>query len=361
MYSNLFHCLFVAAADELEKPKRPRTVSRGNKGTWNESMLRSLLENFDTSQRPQELRQPVCSPSLPVSRVDLSDSALAFTEPKGSFPSIDRGGAISGFERGGHEAFQDFLDKARALSPRTPGAMMGLLPQGCKLSENDVRHLFRNYADIREVHGNRRGPRSAERISFSLRELEIMMYAKLKKMSDAQWNILLPYRPAKNLYGFRRELFQWCGNFKDCDAYKQHLEETVGVLFRLENGESVVPAVASASQGGTESVVPAVASAGQAGVVEPPRLHGSNVMDVEAALVQVPASLPETLDTQASVKRSATEPNPEVKEPQATTETAAARDMSDPSTETTEAEATSETAATQGMADPSVGGTNDEP
>lgn len=92
----------------------------------NQSMIQSLLRNFDANDRPDDLRPP-CVPRKLSSHQDLSDAALAFTEPKGRFPSIHRGTYIECFKQSGHQSLQAFLDKARVLNPRTPSAMVAIL------------------------------------------------------------------------------------------------------------------------------------------------------------------------------------------------------------------------------------------
>jgi hypothetical protein len=189
----------------------------------------SVLVAFDVSQRPDELRAVVCAATDPVSRDDLSDGALSFTEPRGRFPSLDRCGVIVGFE-GGHELLRDFLEEARALDVRTPSSIRKILPDTFKLSEDDVRHLFRNFADCSEIRGKKTVSYAAT--YFSRREQDILLYGHFKKLELRVCRSLMPYRPYKNL---QRHRDRWSAEFPHCAPYIQHLENTVGLLFSLES------------------------------------------------------------------------------------------------------------------------------
>lgn len=215
---------------------RISTLNPNNSVTWNEEMLRPLLKTFEVDQRPDNIRPSSGTATTPTSPFDLSDSALAFSEPKGSFPAIRRAAAISGFEQGGYLALSDFLEKARKLKRRTPSAMLGLLPVNCNMSENDIRHLFRNFADSVEIRGESFGTTGRPiTIAFSPREVEIMLYAGLKDLTVEKRLVLMPYRRESTLTRFHKDALTWTELLRTCDAYVQHLEETVGLLFRLED------------------------------------------------------------------------------------------------------------------------------
>ena len=141
----------------------PKALKRKLDGVLNAEMLQRILSDFDAGQRPHDLRPSNCSPLVPASRDDISDGALAFTEPKGDYSSIERGGNILGFEQSGPESLSEFLRKARKLNPRSPSDLRKLLPADCTLTENDARHLFRNFGDSKEVRGENVGTKKFAR------------------------------------------------------------------------------------------------------------------------------------------------------------------------------------------------------
>jgi hypothetical protein len=192
----------------------------------------SILVDFDVSQRPDELRAVGCAATRPVSRDDLSDGALAFTEPRGVFPRLERNGVITGFE-GGHKQVHDFLEKARALDVRTPSSIGNLLPATCELKENQVRHLFRNFGDCTEIFGRTTSKFAAT--FYSRRELDILLYGHFKKLEFRAFYALMPYRPARSLASFWKERDRWITGFPYSTPYFEHLEKTVGLLLRMES------------------------------------------------------------------------------------------------------------------------------
>jgi hypothetical protein len=187
--------------------------------------------DFDPRQRPNDLRPAVCAATHPVSRDDLSDGALASTEPRGNFrlPKKRKGGAIRGFS---HEEVRNFVEEARALDVRTPSSIRKMLPDSCKFSEDDVRHLFRNFADCSEIGGRTMGAYSLT--FYSRRELDILLYARYKDLEWRFCHALMPYRDHKNIEWMARETQSWVHDFPNCVSYIQHLENTVGLLLSLE-------------------------------------------------------------------------------------------------------------------------------
>lgn len=225
-----------------KSPVKGRNSVFGEAGCWNRSMLPPILTNYDTNQRPEELRPRFKEPPHPPrSCFDISDGALAFTEPKGSFTPIHRGGMIPGLDGIEDPAvLSNFLENARELNDRTPSALLNLLPAESDLDEDAARHLFRNFADTKEIRAVMFGTNNRSiRLAFSLREVEIILYACLKGVVQKEYHRLMPYRQTRgSLSALQNDLKIYCAGFENCEAYKKHLEETVGLLFRLENEKS---------------------------------------------------------------------------------------------------------------------------
>ena len=96
---------------------------------WNDkncaATIRSVLQGFNGADRPDNMRPSTCQPSRPTSRDDLSDSALAFTEPKGRFPAVDRGTSITCFVRGGHNSLSRVYGQGSRIESEDAGCNDG--------------------------------------------------------------------------------------------------------------------------------------------------------------------------------------------------------------------------------------------
>lgn len=236
-------------------PKKGREPS-GQASVYNdkncEATVRAVLQLFSVADRPDNLRPSADRVSRPASRDDLSDSALAFTEPKGRFPFVDRGCAMECFGPSGHISLREFIEKARELHQRTPASMMKLLPESAKhlITEDGARHLFRNFSDTEVINGSLKVSTGRPSIYFSVREVAIMLYCLLFESGNVvnaykkSWE-LMPYRRETNLRHIMLCLKRCLSDI--CEAYKTHLEQTVGLLFELERGESVESATGEAT------------------------------------------------------------------------------------------------------------------
>jgi hypothetical protein len=130
--------------------------------------------------------------------------------------------------------------------------MMKLLPESAKplITEDGARHLFRNFSDTEVINGTLKVGTGKPSIYFSAREVAIMLYCLLLESGNVRnaykksWE-LMPYRRETN---FRHIMFPLSRCLSDiCEAYKTHLEQTVGLLFELERGESVESATGEAT------------------------------------------------------------------------------------------------------------------
>ena len=91
------------------------------------------------------------------------------------------------------------MEKAQELDPRTPTAIMEILSASnstkCAITEDDVRHMFRNFADTEMIVGVYPQNLPA-RIDFSLREVEITLYCLLNDFNKLiKCRELMTYRP----------------------------------------------------------------------------------------------------------------------------------------------------------------------
>lgn len=76
------------------------------------------------------------------------------------------------------------------------------------------------------------------RIDFSLREVEIMLYCLLNDFNKLiKCRELMTYRPRRAFSHIWKTLKTCLQNIRDCEAYKVHLVQTVGLLFQLESGK----------------------------------------------------------------------------------------------------------------------------
>ncbi len=123
-----------------------------------------------------------------------------------------------------------FVKDARLLESPTDDELIRLLPRRSRIRIDEVRHLFRNFADCSSIEpGNSEG---ASSIMFSRREIDIVnYYASLGKVAR-DMATLMPYRNQNEL----RKLTQVIEDMELClsDEYENMLNETVGVLDRLE-------------------------------------------------------------------------------------------------------------------------------
>jgi hypothetical protein len=148
------------------------------------------------------------------------------------------------FGLSGHISLREFIEKARELNQRTPASMMKLLPESakCLITEDGARHLFRNFSDTEVINGTLKVGTGKPSIYFSAREVAIMLYCLLQESGNVvnafkkSWE-LIPYRRETNIRHIMLCLKRCLSDI--CEAYKTHLEQTVGLLFELERGESV--------------------------------------------------------------------------------------------------------------------------
>ena len=185
-------------------------------------------------------------PVPPSSADDLSTAAIAYTAPRGTVIPPDESVA-SGIAKLNHATFLDFMEKARMLENPTEEALSRLLPRTSRVRSDEIRHLYRNFADCSNIQGD------GSSIMFSRREIDIFnyYYTVLGKI-PREMAALMPYRAEKDL----RRLAKVIDDIGLCQSqeYVEMLKVTVGFLDKL--GSSAAKNVAKSSSG-TVNEVPA--------------------------------------------------------------------------------------------------------
>lgn len=106
---------------------------------------------------------------------DLSDVVLALTKPRGHFPSMARGSFIVDFhDLDSPEKLNDIIEKAQALDVQSPSAIRKILCEMCGLTEDQVHHLFHNFADCGNIHW--KCCKESVKVFFSGREADTLLY-----------------------------------------------------------------------------------------------------------------------------------------------------------------------------------------
>eukprot|EP00986_Skeletonema_menzelii_P003949 scaffold1293_cov139-Skeletonema_menzelii.AAC.4 len=185
--------------------------------------------------------------SVPPSSVDdISRAAIAYTAPRGTVIPPDESVA-SGIAKMTYKTFSEFIEKARLLESPTEEALARLLPRTSRVRGDEVRHLYRNFADCSTIQGD------GSSIMFSRREIDIVnYYYKILGKVPRDMAALMPYRAEKDL----RQLAKVIEEIGLCQSpeYVQMLKVTVGILDSLET--SAVQNLAK-SNSGTSSGAPA--------------------------------------------------------------------------------------------------------
>ena len=187
-----------------------------------QSITSSIDGNF---QRRSAFLIPDDMEPIPPSSVnDISRASIAYTAPRGTTLPIDESVA-SCIGKLTVKTFSDFMKNARALGDPTPEALFQLLPNLSRIRGDDVRHLYRNFADCPIV-----GRESS--ITFSRREIDIVNYYSLARKVPREMAVLLPYRAEKDL----RKLIKTINDLglHLSEEYIKMLSETVGILDNLE-------------------------------------------------------------------------------------------------------------------------------
>ncbi|KAK1736014.1 hypothetical protein QTG54_013150 [Skeletonema marinoi] len=187
-----------------------------------QSITSSTSDSFQTrcAFLIQEDVEPVC----PSSVDDVSRASIAYTAPRGTVIPPDESVA-SGIGKLTHKTFSDFIKNARLLESRTEEALARLLPRTSRVRSDEVRHLYRNFADCPIIEGD-------SSIIFSRREIDIVNYYSFLGKVPRDMATLMPYRAEKDL----RQLAKVIEDMGLCLSgdYVKMLSETVGILHSLE-------------------------------------------------------------------------------------------------------------------------------
>lgn len=171
------------------------------------------------------------SAKKPKSKMDLSAAALAFTAPGGEMGVIERGSKLEGGIS--NELLKDFLEAGRKLESPTTEELRSLLPHSCWLNDDQIRHLFRNFCDAKEITGEEK----LGRVNISRREMDIINYfiVEQKDFRDCCF-LLMPYRDGvsvSKLYKFlKKKRFT-----KTIPGYREHIMDKIGTMLQLESVE----------------------------------------------------------------------------------------------------------------------------
>lgn len=219
----------VAVVNELDFPKMKLKVclDEGNKIDWVDfdavqNITSTTNGSFQT--RCAFLIHDDVDPVLPSSIDDLSRGSIAYTAPRGTVMPPDESVA-SGIGKLTHKTFSDFVKNARLLESPTNDALIKLLPRTSRIRVDEVRHLYRNFADCSNIEGD-------SSIIFSRREIDIVNYYFFLGKVPRDMATLMPYRAEKDL----RQLTKVIEDMGLCESpeYVKMLQETVGILDRME-------------------------------------------------------------------------------------------------------------------------------
>eukprot|EP00574_Skeletonema_japonicum_P009218 CAMPEP_0201720008 /NCGR_PEP_ID=MMETSP0593-20130828/5049_1 /ASSEMBLY_ACC=CAM_ASM_000672 /TAXON_ID=267983 /ORGANISM="Skeletonema japonicum, Strain CCMP2506" /LENGTH=620 /DNA_ID=CAMNT_0048210549 /DNA_START=52 /DNA_END=1914 /DNA_ORIENTATION=+ len=168
-------------------------------------------------------------PVFPSSVKDLSRASIAYTAPRGTVRPPDETVA-SGIGELTRETLSVFIKEARLLESPTEDALIRLLPRKSRIRDDEVRHLFRNFADCSSIESDYSKGDSS--IIFSRREIDIVNYYSSKGKVARDMATLMPYRAEYDL----RKLAHFIEDMELClnDKYVEMLNETVGILDSLE-------------------------------------------------------------------------------------------------------------------------------
>lgn len=207
-------------------------LSEGKKSHWVDfDAVRSITsvteDSFQT--RCAFLIQEDIGPVRPSSKFDVSRASLAYTAPRGTVRPPNKT-AASGIGKLTHETFSKFIKSARLLGNPNEEALAELLPRNSRVRGDDVRHLYRNFADCSIIEGD-------TSIIFSRREIDIVNYYLSLGKVPREMATLLPYRVEKDI----RIIAKVIEDMGLClsGEYVKMINETVGVLDSLEKRNEV--------------------------------------------------------------------------------------------------------------------------
>lgn len=226
-----------AIVEKLDIPQMEIKVRlvEGNKTHWVYfgavcSITSATTDSFQT--RCALLIQEDVDPMPPSSKHDVSRASIAYTAPRGTVRPPDKT-AASRIGRLTNEKLSEFIESARLLENPTEETLAQLLPRNSRVRRDEVRHLYRNFADCSDI--DIEGDSSS--IMYSRREIDIVNYYFFLGKIPRDMATLMPYRVEKDIRQIAKviEDIGLCL----CDEYVKMLHETVGILDGLEN--SAVP------------------------------------------------------------------------------------------------------------------------
>jgi len=223
----------VRIAAEYERSTKQREEGNSDQAQSSPRQRRphdSIVSTQDWSRRSSALIDADASiaTEMPKSKLDLSAAALSFTAPGGEMDIVERGSKLEGGVT--NQVLEEFLKAARQLQSPTMNKLHSFLPKHCWLDENQIRHLYRNFCDEKEISGDDK----YARVNASRREVDIINYFIAEDKDFRDCYLLMPYRnvvSVSKLYKFlKKKRFT-----KVVPGYQEHIVEKVGNIFRLES------------------------------------------------------------------------------------------------------------------------------
>ena len=177
------------------------------------------------------------NPEAPRSRADMSPSSLAFTSPFGDFelpPGEFIRSKVMGFDS--PSSLRRFVDAAKAIaidldwsSDESLAQLQEHLPSDNSLTVNQVRHVYRNFADARSIDGHE------DNIDLSRREFDIVMFCKKRSLTPIDALAMMPYRYLNGIELIWKDLDEKVSlDLRQSTPYDIELKSKVGLLLQLE-------------------------------------------------------------------------------------------------------------------------------
>ena len=177
------------------------------------------------------------SPEAPSSREDVTPSSLAFTSPFGDFelpPNEFISSKVIGFDS--PSSLRRFVGAAKeivnGLDWSADESLIRLqehLPTENNLTLNQLRHLYRNFADSRSIKGR------GDEINLSRREFDIFTFCKKRGLTTIDALAMMPYRDLNGIERIWKDLDEKVSlDLRQSTSYDIELKSKVGLLMQLE-------------------------------------------------------------------------------------------------------------------------------
>ena len=188
----------------------------------------SKFADVNWEERCQSLVDNILSTVEPTSAYDMSPSALAFTAPRGEIGFSTEFSTVVLIQ----PDLVEFIAEAKSIEFFTAKDFANSLPKNSNVKKNTAHHLYRNFADCKEIGGPCLASKPCS-IYYSRREIDIMNYFIIRNRDCRCAAKLIPYRPIHNI----REMMQKLKDKGDWENenYGDMLVSTVGKILELES------------------------------------------------------------------------------------------------------------------------------